>query len=78
MGKYREVYRCKSCEKIYAKNIPYFCDRCGMKIGRPTPIIIQMLGAAEVTPTEQCEKVLARKNIFGWKVRESEESEVIL
>lgn len=77
MGKYRKVNRCKSCGKIYAKGIPYFCDRCGTEIGIPTSTLMQLLGSGEVTLTEQCEKVIAKRSLFGWKVRKADDTEVV-
>lgn len=61
MGDYKKVCRCKVCGKIYDKGIPYICSKCGAEIGRPTPTILQMMGSGEVTLTEKCEKVVAKK-----------------
>ncbi len=76
MRGYKTVSRCKDCGKIYEKGIPYICSKCGAEIGRPTPMLLQMMGSGEVTLTEKCEKVIARKSLFGWKVRENSEPEV--
>lgn len=76
MGEYIKVCRCRDCGKIYEKGIPYICSKCGAEIGRPTPMLLQMMGSGEVTLTEKCEKVIARKSLFGWKVRENSEPEV--
>ena len=76
MGKYAKVCRCKDCGKIYENGIPYICSKCGAELGRPTSMILQMMGSGEVTLTENCEKVIARKGMFGWKVRETPEPEV--
>ena len=65
MGDYKKVCRCKVCGKIYDKGIPYICSKCGAEIGRPTPTILQMMGSGEVTLTEKCEKVVAKKGLFG-------------
>ena len=69
--------RCRDCGKIYDKGIPYICSKCGAEIGRPTPTILQMMGSGEVTLTEKCEKVVAKKGLFGWKVREPQNPEAI-
>ena len=39
--------------------------------------ILQMMGSGEVTLTEKCEKVVAKKGLFGWRVREPQNPEVI-
>lgn len=36
-----------------------------------------MMGSGEVTLTEKCEKVVAKKGLFGWKVREPQNPEAI-
>lgn len=69
MDGYREVSRCKECGKIYENGIPYICKKCGTKIGTETPIIVQALGYKKVTLTDNCEKVIAKKTLFGWKVK---------
>lgn len=61
MRGYKPVSRCKDCGKIYDKGIPYICSKCGAEIGKPTPTILQMMGCGEVTLTEKCEKVVAKK-----------------
>ena len=74
MAGYREVCRCKECGKIYPNGIPYICEKCGTEIGTETPIIFQALGHREVTLTDKCEKVIAKKTLFGWKVKDSDNS----
>ena len=64
MAGYREVFRCKECGKIYENGIPYICQKCGTKIGTETPIILA------VALTDNCENVIAKKTLFGWKVNE--------
>jgi hypothetical protein len=70
MSGYQMVSRCKECGKIYPNGIPYICSKCGVEIGTPTPMLLQALGHGEVTLTDKCEKVVAKKGLFGWKVRE--------
>lgn len=77
MRDYKKVCRCRDCGKIYDKGIPYICSKCGAEIGRPTPTILQMMGSGEVTLTEKCEKVVTKKGLFGWKVREPQDPEAI-
>lgn len=69
MGRYREVFRCMECGKIYKNRIPYTCEKCGAGIGVETPIIFQVLGRGEVTLTDKCEKIIAKRTLFGWKVK---------
>lgn len=33
-------------------------------------MLLQALGHGEVSLTDKCEKVVAKKGLFGWKVRE--------
>lgn len=76
MSEYKEVCRCKECGEIYDKGIPYICRKCGVRIGTSTPLVMQMLGHGEVTLTEKCEKVIAKKVLFGWKIRKEDKPEV--
>ena len=50
----------------------WICRKCGTEIGTTTPALLQMLGQGEVTLTKKCEKVIAKRGIFGWKVKESD------
>ena len=76
MAGYREVCRCKECGKIYENGIPYICERCGAEIGTKTPDFFQaLLGHGEVTLTDNCEMVIAKKTLFGWKVKRQNTSE---
>ena len=74
MGKYERVCRCKKCGKIYPHGIPYICGKCGTEIGTKTPIILKEmgLGYSDVILTDNCEKVIAKKTLLGWKIREDE------
>ena len=75
MAGYREVYRCKECGKIYGNRIQYICDKCGAGIGIKNPEILQVFGVDEVTLTDKCEKIIAKKTLFGWKVKRQNTSE---
>lgn len=75
MAKYKSVYRCKKCGKIYKYGIPYICGKCGTELGTKTHIILQAIGYGEVTLTDNCESVIAKKTLFGWKLKESEKNE---
>lgn len=77
MRDYKEVARCRNCGKIYEHGIPYICSKCGVELGTPTPMILQMMGSKAVTLTENCEKVIARKRMFRWEVIEPQNPEVI-
>ena len=74
MGKYKSVSRCKKCGKIYPHGIPYICGKCGTEIGTETPTILKAmgLGYGAVTLTDNCEKVIAKKTLLGWKIKEME------
>lgn len=72
MSGYMEVSRCKVCGKIYENGIPYICCKCGTKIGTETAIFLQAIGCKEVTLTDKCERVIAKKTLFGWKVKSSD------
>ena len=74
MGKYRRVIRCKKCGKIYQNCIPYICCKCGTEIGTKTPTILKAmgLGYGAVILTDNCEKVIAKKTLLGWKIKESD------
>lgn len=73
MGDYKKVSRCKECGEIYPNGIPYICRKCGATIGTPTPMIFQALGHGPVTLTDKCEMVVAKKTIFGWKIRKEDD-----
>ena len=70
MGRYREVFRCMECGKIYENGIPYICDKCGARIGIKTPEILQAFGSGEVTLTDKCENIIEKWTLFGWNVKE--------
>ena len=67
-----KVCRCKECGGIYPNGIPLICRKCGTEIGTTTPALLQMLGQGGVKLTKKCEKVIAKRGIFGWKVKESD------
>lgn len=73
MGYYKYVTRCKACGKIYENGTPYICHKCGTMLGTETSIFLQALGAGQVTLTDNCEKVIAKKTLFGWKVKKGGE-----
>ena len=75
MAGQREVFRCMECGQIYEKGSPYICKECGREIGTETPIIFQVLGHKEVMLTDNCEKVIAKRTLFGWKVKRQNTSE---
>ncbi len=76
MGKWQIVNRCCSCGKIYPRAFPEVCESCGITIGRPCRAVISPLLTIDrfrLEPTENLEKVVARKTIFnGWKIDEKE------
>lgn len=70
MGKYMEVYRCKKCGKIYPREITSICKKCGEEIGELNQAILVLTGSEVYEPTEHCEEVVAKRGLFGWKVKE--------
>lgn len=59
MAKYKRVYCCRDCGKIYPRSFPQYCSRCGLQLAFND-------GAA----TGAAEKVRARRTITGrWKVK---------
>lgn len=83
MGKFREAVRCKSCGKIYQDGIPVFCNKCGVKLGEEFPTIpfptsyfgmmLKELNEGKLKITDNCEKVVAKRKLFGWKIKENED-----
>ena len=74
MGKYKRVSRCKKCGNIYPHGIPYICSKCGTEIGTEMPKFPQLMGFGygDVILTDNCEKVIAKKTLLGWKIKESD------
>ena len=74
MRKYELVSRCKKCGKIYPHGIPYICYKCGTEIGTEMPKFLQSMGFGygDVILTDNCEKVIAKKTLLGWKIKEME------
>lgn len=70
MSEYKKVCRCKECGKIYPNGISYICGKCGATIGKQTSLFLQAMGGDPVTLTDKCEKVIAKKGLFGWKIRQ--------
>jgi DNA-directed RNA polymerase subunit RPC12/RpoP len=58
---YREVYRCKECGKIYER-YPVICEKCGERLVTE--------GFFDDYKTESLEVIVAKRTLFGWKVRE--------
>ena len=74
MGKYKSVSRCKKCGKIYPHGIPYICSKCGTEIGTEPLKTLKLMGLVngDVILTDNCEKVIAKKTLLGWKIKEME------
>lgn len=62
---YREARRCKRCKKVYYPSAPDICCKCGTKLYNNYAI-----GPHR---TDDCEVVIAKKTLFGWKVKEGDE-----
>jgi rRNA maturation endonuclease Nob1 len=71
MFKYGERVRCKECGKIYpdTENVPDICYKCGARI-------IYHGFLYDRTDQDYTEKVIAKRTLFGWKIREDTENEL--
>ncbi len=83
MGKFKEVARCKKCGKIYQYGIPSFCYKCGVELGEELPTIpfptsyfglmINEEAKGKLKLTDNCEKVIARRKLLKWEIKEKED-----
>lgn len=62
--KYIEARQCADCKKVYKKS-PYICKKCGARL-------LNDLSCGTYR-TNKCNVVIAKKTLFGWKVKEVEE-----
>lgn len=67
MSKYREVRRCKECGKIYSQNVPEICSKCGAELAYRSMFDL-MTGLRSFT--DKCEKVVARRKLLRWEIKE--------
>lgn len=67
MGKYQEVRQCTECKKIY-KLAPYICHKCGARLIEDKTLLFQ----TNAYRTDNLKVVIAKRTLFGWKVKESE------
>lgn len=65
---YREYRQCMDCKKIYTVP-PYICKKCGARLLEDR----NLLFTNGTYRTDKCEVVVAKKTLFGWKVREEKE-----
>ena len=73
MSKNKEVVRCKICGKIYPKEIPYKCYKCGAKLLEDDLIIQLFFGNGKASLTENAERVSAKKKLFfKWDINRGE------
>jgi uncharacterized membrane protein YvbJ len=72
MFEYIVAVRCKGCGKIYPSkdNVPSICKKCGAKI-----VDISWLGNQYTN--ENSESIVAKRTLFGWKVREEMNGEKV-
>lgn len=66
--KYIEVRQCADCKKVY-KKVPYICKKCGARLLEDKSFLF----TTEVHRTDKCKVVIAKKTLFGWKVKKVEE-----
>ena len=69
-NKYTVVVQCTKCGKIYPDGIPYVCFKCGETIGQHNMIGEALLGKKGAITMVNARKVIAKKTLFGWKVKE--------
>lgn len=70
MSYFKEVCRCVNCKKVYPDGIPTLCHKCGTKLGKKSVFGKLIFGEDRVEFNENCEKVIAKRTFFGWKVKE--------
>ena len=71
MAKYQEVRQCVECGKIYPgiyPRLPYICYKCGTRLLEDRKVLFE----TEIHRTDSCRVVIAKRGLFGWKVKESE------
>ena len=73
MGRWVEVFRCKECGKIFKDKIPSLCPKCGEHLCRSDGFMLLIWGGRLRDPNK-CEKVVARRRIFGWQIRQPEQT----
>lgn len=61
---YMEVRQCADCKKIYLQ-VPYICKKCGSRLLEDRAILLH----TETCRTNKCKVVIAKKTLFGWKVK---------
>lgn len=68
MKGYAEYRQCADCKKIYKAPpyTPYICKKCGSRLLEDKSFLF----TTEVHRTDKCNLVIAKKTLFGWKVRE--------
>lgn len=75
MGKWKRVWRCKECGRIY-EVLPSLCSKCGASIGRPNYIARMIFNKNIVIPTGNTDIVTARKKLLGkWEISEVAQNE---
>jgi hypothetical protein len=62
---YKERCRCKQCGKVYSHGIPKYCKKCGTKLG-----VDYLWFDDKLYLTDDCEKIVAKRTLLGWKVKE--------
>lgn len=84
MSSYKEVYRCKDCGKIFDTvnagllNAVEICPKCGARLGRISPMssaLAPLTGGDGFIMSSHCERVIARKRLFRWQVRPTDQAE---
>lgn len=67
---WRQVVRCKNCNKVYPHGAVLICKRCGVITAKESSIAKLLGGSNACMLTENAEHVIARRTLFGWEIKE--------
>lgn len=75
MANWKNVYRCKECGKVFEKEVPFICSKCGTEMRKEPTLLEEILGMSFLLNTDKCEKVIAKRKLFKWVVKNDNEGE---
>lgn len=67
MAEYKEYRQCADCKKIYT-TAPRICKKCGARLLEERCVFFD----TKVCRTDKCNLIIAKKTLFGWKIKEWE------
>lgn len=67
MAEYKQYRQCADCKKIYTR-APYICKRCGARLLEKRGFLFD----TKIYRTDKCNLIIAKRTLFGWKVRKDE------